>query len=232
MSAANQRHQRATDLDRTMVSSLLDKAHGEGQLTPKEHERRVSAAGNATTRGDLLALVEDLQTERPAFAPPSPTRGHAHETQNRQRTYTGVPSMRDTRHYVKKFFIVMGWTVAVTVILAVAAVISNTRDSDSGSSSSDSNGNGEEIESDIYVGTGADPAVPADRLEVSLWSDYMDSQGTSPQDISCDTDLPAEVDSRVECTVENEDSEQTATVTVIDHTEDAITYSVSFEEAN
>jgi hypothetical protein len=139
MSAANQRHQRATDLDRTMVSSLLDKAHGEGQLTPEEHERRVSAAGNATTRGDLLALVEDLQTERPAFAPPSPTRGHAHETQNRQRTYTGVPSMRDTRHYVKKFFIVMGWTVAVTVILAVAAVISNTRDSDSGSSSSDSN---------------------------------------------------------------------------------------------
>lgn len=53
---------RAKDSDRTDTCQILDTALAEGQLSMTEHGQRVKAATNATTLGDLRALVSDLQT--------------------------------------------------------------------------------------------------------------------------------------------------------------------------
>ena len=63
-------HLRATDLDRTKVASVIDRAYAEGQLNSLEHDERASAAITAATRGDLLELIKDLQVERPEFSAP------------------------------------------------------------------------------------------------------------------------------------------------------------------
>lgn len=53
---------RAKDSDRNDTCQILDTALSEGQLSMNEHQQRVKAATNATTLGDLRALVSDLQT--------------------------------------------------------------------------------------------------------------------------------------------------------------------------
>lgn len=53
---------RAKDSDRNDICQILDTALSEGQLSMAEHGQRVKAATNATTLGDLRALVSDLQT--------------------------------------------------------------------------------------------------------------------------------------------------------------------------
>lgn len=53
---------RAKDSDRNDICQILDTALAEGQLSMTEHEQRVKAATNASTLGDLRALVSDLQT--------------------------------------------------------------------------------------------------------------------------------------------------------------------------
>lgn len=53
---------RAKDTDRNDTCQILDTALSEGQLSMTEHQQRVKAATNATTLGDLRALVSDLQT--------------------------------------------------------------------------------------------------------------------------------------------------------------------------
>lgn len=53
---------RAKDTDRNDTCQILDIALSEGQLSMSEHQQRVKAATNATTLGDLRALVSDLQT--------------------------------------------------------------------------------------------------------------------------------------------------------------------------
>ena len=65
----------ASDLDRNMIRSILSKAQRDGQLSSGEHIRRSHTAANSTTRGELMRLVEDLETETPAFAPPTPAQG-------------------------------------------------------------------------------------------------------------------------------------------------------------
>jgi hypothetical protein len=52
---------RAKDIDRNDTCQVLDSALSEGQLSMAEHGERVKAATNATTLGELAALVDDLQ---------------------------------------------------------------------------------------------------------------------------------------------------------------------------
>ena len=56
---------RAKDSDRTDTCQVLDSALAEGQLSMEEHRQRVSTATNATTLGELQALVGDLQATDP-----------------------------------------------------------------------------------------------------------------------------------------------------------------------
>jgi hypothetical protein len=59
---------RAKDSDRVEICRVLDTALGDGQLSMDEHDKRVSAATDATTLGELYSLVADLQTT-PAHPP-------------------------------------------------------------------------------------------------------------------------------------------------------------------
>jgi len=52
---------RAKDSDRNDTCQVLDSALAEGQLSMEEHRQRVAAATNASTLGELGALVADLQ---------------------------------------------------------------------------------------------------------------------------------------------------------------------------
>ncbi|TGD84620.1 DUF1707 domain-containing protein [Mycolicibacterium sp. CH28] len=65
---------RAKDNDRNDTCQILDTALSEGQLSMAEHQERVKAATNATTLGDLRALVSDLQTGNSPVQLPKLTR--------------------------------------------------------------------------------------------------------------------------------------------------------------
>ncbi|HEX3287896.1 MAG TPA: DUF1707 domain-containing protein [Mycobacterium sp.] len=53
---------RAKDSDRSDTCQVLDSALSDGQLSMDDHRQRVSSATNASTLGELQALVADLQT--------------------------------------------------------------------------------------------------------------------------------------------------------------------------
>jgi Domain of unknown function (DUF1707) len=53
---------RARDSDRNDTCAVLDSALADGQLSGEEHRLRVASATQATTLGELQALVADLQT--------------------------------------------------------------------------------------------------------------------------------------------------------------------------
>ena len=59
---------RAGDDDRDRVASVLREAYAEGRLPPAEFESRLQATYDATTIGDLLALVTDLPDRGGALA--------------------------------------------------------------------------------------------------------------------------------------------------------------------
>jgi Domain of unknown function (DUF1707) len=59
---------RAGDDDRDRVASVLRDAYAEGRLPPAEFEARLQAAYEATTIGELLALVADLPDRGGALA--------------------------------------------------------------------------------------------------------------------------------------------------------------------
>ncbi|WP_429426236.1 DUF1707 SHOCT-like domain-containing protein [Nocardia sp. GAS34] len=70
---------RASDLDRSMAGTALDNAYADGELDNAEYHSRLEAATRAKTRGDLHALLGDLQvphplTELPAEPAPAPAR--------------------------------------------------------------------------------------------------------------------------------------------------------------
>ena len=260
----DQRRVPASDLDRAMISSLLDKAQRGGQLSSGEHVRRSDAAGRAATRGQLLQLIEDLETETPAFAPaspsrrgfgfslPDPSRGGPGSTGSGSRgpganevpmhgpgseaygspknlaptTWTGVPSMREGRSYFKEGATVLGFVAAVAVVIAVVAVMMN----DGGGSGS--GGDGTEIEAEIYAGTGENAEVPVGRLELSLWSEYLEERDGGTHDFTCDADLPAKLDASVECTVIDQGGEYPATVTVTEVEDGEVTYTAIVEDAD
>jgi hypothetical protein len=66
---------RATDSDRDGICQILDAALDEGQLSMEEHRKRVSAATNAVTLGELQSLVSDLQIHQAPAQLKSPSRG-------------------------------------------------------------------------------------------------------------------------------------------------------------
>jgi len=56
---------RAADTDREQVAELLQRHTAAGRLTLDEYERRVTAAWQASTLGELAALTADLPAARP-----------------------------------------------------------------------------------------------------------------------------------------------------------------------
>ena len=68
-------HIRVSDGERTEVADRLAVHFGEGRLNQAEFDERVAQAMNATTRGDLNGLFDDLPEPEPQGTPGTPVRG-------------------------------------------------------------------------------------------------------------------------------------------------------------
>lgn len=68
---------RASDAEREEVVRVLQKAAGDGRLTPEEAGERLALASAARYRDDLDPLVADLPAEAMEPQPVAPTRGFA-----------------------------------------------------------------------------------------------------------------------------------------------------------
>ena len=68
-------HIRVSDAERTEVADRLAAHFAEGRLNQAEFDERVAQAMNATTRGDLSGLFDDLPEPGPAGTPGTPVRG-------------------------------------------------------------------------------------------------------------------------------------------------------------
>jgi DUF1707 SHOCT-like domain len=95
-------HIRVSDAERTEVADRLAAHFAEGRLKQAEFDERVAQAMNATTRGDLSGLSDDLPEPGPAGTPGRPGRGQ----------YSPV---HPVRHYSNPFSLVL----LVIVITAV-----------------------------------------------------------------------------------------------------------------
>jgi Domain of unknown function (DUF1707) len=68
-------HIRVSDAERAEVADRLAVHFGEGRLNQAEFDERVAQAMNATTRGDLSGLFDDLPESEPEGIPGTPVRG-------------------------------------------------------------------------------------------------------------------------------------------------------------
>lgn len=218
-------HLRATDLDRTKVASVIDRAYAEGQLNSLEHDERVSAAMTAATRGDLLELIKDLQVERPEFSAPD------------KKANPLIPSQNPATGLIVVIVLVVMMVIAV-VIGVISMLVFR------GSSSDDAPAGATQTE----VGTAVPPKFaggadePADaggdrgdstprisvyEMETTIRGDFLNDQGHIPDDITCPDALVAELGESVECSVIDSGAEYPATVTVIGVDLPNVTYNVS-----
>jgi hypothetical protein len=68
-------HIRVSDVERAEVADRLAAHFGEGRLNQAEFDERVAQAMNATTRGDLSGLFDDLPEPEPQGTPGTPVCG-------------------------------------------------------------------------------------------------------------------------------------------------------------
>lgn len=188
-------HLRATDLDRTKVASVIDRAYAEGQLNSLEHDERVSAAMTAATRGDLLELIKDLQVERPEFSAPESPEKKANPLIPSQNPATGL-------------IVVI---VAVVTLVVVAAVVMLVGRSGSDSPApapaptspavtetpaevSEDQPAESEVASAVPVedagGTGevagdTTPKISVYEMETTIRGDYLNDRGHIPEYVTC-----------------------------------------------
>lgn len=215
-------HLRATDLDRTKVASLIDRAYAEGQLNSLEHGERVSAAMTAATRGDLLELIKDLQVERPEFSAPE------------KKANPLIPSQNPATGLIVVI-------VAVVTLVVVAAVVmlvfrgSSSEDAPAGATQTEMGtavppefAGGDEEPADAGGDRGdSTPRISVYEMETTIRGDFLSDQGHIPDDITCPDALVAELGESVECSVIDSGAEYPATVTVIGVDLPNVTYNVT-----
>ncbi|MGP5248475.1 DUF1707 domain-containing protein [Corynebacterium variabile] len=225
-------HLRATDLDRTKVASVIDRAYAEGQLNSLEHDERVSAAMTAATRGDLLELIKDLQVERPEFSAPE------------KKANPLIPSQNPATGLIVVI-------VAVAVLVVVAAVVMLV--GRSGSDSPDpapatpaitetpaGAAEDQPTESEVATavpaedagGTGEEPGDTTPKIsfyemETTIRGDYLNDRVHIPEYVTCPDALDVELGAAVECSVGDHGAVFPATVTVIGVDLPNVTYNVS-----
>ncbi|WP_417286733.1 DUF1707 domain-containing protein [Corynebacterium variabile] len=229
-------HLRATDLDRTKVASVIDRAYAEGQLNSLEHDKRVSAAMTAATRGDLLELIKDLQVERPELSAPESPEKKANPLIPSQNPATGL-------------IVVIVAVVTLVVVAAVVVMLVGRSGSDSPAPATPSvsetpAGASEDqpTESESAVstavpaedagGTGEEPGdttpkISVYEMETTIRGNYLNDRGHIPEYVTCPDALDVELGAAVECSVGDHGAVFPATVTVIGVDLPNVTYNVS-----
>ena len=226
-------HLRATDLDRTKVASVIDRAYAEGQLNSLEHDERVSAAMTAATRGDLLELIKDLQVERPEFSAPE------------KKANPLIPSQNPATGLI----VVIVAVVTLVVVAAVVVMLVGRSGSDSPAPATPavsetpagaSEDQPTESESAVSTavpaedagGTGEEPGdttpkISVYEMETRIRGDYLNDRGHIPEYVTCPDALDVELGAAVECSVGDHGAVFPATVTVIGVDLPNVTYNVS-----
>lgn len=226
-------HLRATDLDRTKVASVIDRADAEGQLNSLEHDERVSAAMTAATRGDLLELIKDLQVERPEFSAPESPEKKANPLIPSQNPATGL-------------IVVIVAVVTLVVVAAVVVMLVGRSGSDSPqpapaiTETPAGAAEDQPTESEVATavpaedagGTGEEPGDTTPRIsvyemETTIRGDYLNDRGHIPEYVTCPDALDVELGAAVECSVGDHGAVFPATVTVIGVDLPNVTYNVS-----
>lgn len=229
-------HLRATDLDRTKVASVIDRAYAEGQLNYLEHDERVSVAMTAATRGDLLELIKDLQVERPEFSAPESPEKKANPLIPSQNPATGL-------------IVVIVAVVTLVVVAAVVVMLVGRSGSDSpapatpavsetpaGASEDQPTESVSEVATAVPAedagGTGEEPGdttpkISVYEMETTIRGDYLNDRGHIPEYVTCPDALDVELGAAVECSVGDHGAVFPATVTVIGVDLPNVTYNVS-----
>ncbi len=187
---------RASDAERADVCSILDNAYTDGELDGDEHRQRCATAMSAKTRGELLALLSDLQVRSPS----TPVKVNPGRT-----------------------WIIAG---SAAIVVAVAALVSVIVMWHSGSSPSPAAALSaptaavaaptETFSSDATRGTSATAGGFLAQLDVvgTVSGDFQDDLGHPPQHVSCPGDLDAHVGAFERCSITDNDKNYTADVTV------------------
>lgn len=226
-------HLRATDLDRTKVASVIDRAYAEGQLNSLEHDERVSAAMTAATRGDLLELIKDLQVGRPEFSAPE------------KKANPLIPSQNPATGLI----VVIVAVVTLVVVAAVVVMLVGRSGSDSPAPATPavsetpagaSEDQPTESESAVSTavpaedagGTGEEPGgttpkISVYEMETTIRGNYLNDRGHIPEYVTCPDALDVELGAAVECSVGDHGAVFPATVTVIGVDLPNVTYNVS-----
>ncbi|CAM5375284.1 DUF1707 domain-containing protein [Corynebacterium variabile] len=227
-------HLRATDLDRTKVASVIDRAYAEGQLNSLEHDERVSAAMTAATRGDLLELIKDLQVERPEFSAPE------------KKANPLIPSQNPATGLIVVIVAVVTLVVVAAVVMLVGRSGSDSPDpapatpAVSETPAEVSEDQPAESESAVSTavpaedagGTGEEPGdttpkISVYEMETTIRGDYLNDRGHIPEYVTCPDALDVELGAAVECSVGDHGALFPATVTVIGVDLPNVTYNVS-----
>ncbi|MGO1709877.1 DUF1707 domain-containing protein [Corynebacterium variabile] len=227
-------HLRATDLDRTKIASLIDRAYAEGQLNSLEHDERVSAAMTATTRGDLLELIKDLQVERPEFSAPE------------KKANPLIPSQNPATGLIVVIVAVVTLVVVAAVVMLVGRSGSDSPgpapatpavlETPAGASEDQPTESVSEVATAVPAegagGTGEEPGdttpkISVYEMETTIRGDYLNDRGHIPEYVACPDALDVELGAAVECSVGDHGAVFPATVTVIGVDLPNVTYSVS-----
>lgn len=227
-------HLRATDLDRTKIASLIDRAYAEGQLNSLEHDERVSAAMTAATRGDLLELIKDLQVERPEFSAPE------------KKANPLIPSQNPATGLIVVIVAVVTLVVVAAVVMLVGRSGSDSpapapatpavSETPAGASEDQPTESESEIATAVPAedagGTGEEPGdttpkISVYEMETTIRGDYLNDRGHIPEYVTCPDALDVELGAAVECSVGDHGAVFPATVTVIGVDLPNVTYNVS-----
>ncbi|WP_315148501.1 DUF1707 domain-containing protein [Corynebacterium variabile] len=227
-------HLRATDLDRTKIASLIDRAYAEGQLNSLEHDERVSAAMTAATHGDLLELIKDLQVEGPEFSAPE------------KKANPLIPSQNPATGLIVVIVAVVTLVVVAAVVMLVGRSGSDSSapapatpavsETPAGASEDQPTESVSEVATAVPAedagGTGEDPGdttpkISVYEMETTIRGNYLNDRGHIPEYVTCPDALDVELGAAVECSVGDHGAVFPATVTVIGVDLPNVTYNVS-----
>ena len=193
---------RASDADRADVCAILDNAYASGELDADEHRQRCSSAMSAKTRGQLLALISDLQTRPPVFTQ-QPT--IAVKVNSKRKWIVGATA---------------GALAAVAIVLGFIATWHN------GSSPAPT---APVPAPTAPVGAPTAPApaptktfssgttgtyLPLADVVATVSGDFQDDLGHPPEHVNCPGDLDGQVGAFERCSIADNGKRYTADVTV------------------
>jgi hypothetical protein len=187
---------RANDADRADVCAILDNAYTDGQLDPDEHRQRCSGAMSAKTRGQLLALISDLQARPPVFTqqPTTPARANP----NRKWIIRAV----------------VGSGLAAVIVVGILGFLVTRHGGSSPSPTLAAPARTETFNSETAGSGTTGTFLPLADVVATVSGDFQDQIGHAPERVDCPGDLAGRVGEFERCSITDNGKRYNADVTV------------------